>query len=90
MQGLSTVILIPKALRRRHRILNTGGTCSDLCSVTIMWRMDGACGLVKGRQGDKLGGCYDHYQDEMIEGSANMMIRRVDRISLVYLCTPRT
>lgn len=45
-------------------------------------------GLAKCRRGDNLGGHY-HFQGKMIEVSANM-IRRVDRIGLVYLCISRT
>lgn len=56
--------------------------------MTIMWKTDGLWGLTKRRQRDKLGGHY-HCQGEMIEVSANM-IRRVDRIGLVYLCISRT
>lgn len=54
-----------------------------------MWRTDGAWALAKWRQGDEVGGCY-HCQGKMTETPANVMVRRVDRLCLVYPCVPST
>lgn len=45
--------------------------------------------LAKWRQGDEVGGCY-HCQGKMTETPANVMVRRVDRLCLVYPCVPST